>query len=115
MWRRTAWRRWSNARGQDARGRKRHRHQACWKWICSPFVTLSEMVGLFYQPVSQVICDFEGFVFAEAMFSNKLGQEGAIDAAGYIVPGWDRKECASVVVETYCVIEARCLRGLLAK
>src|SRR5580698_8457219 len=115
MWRRRAWRKWSIAHGQHARRRTillRHvRRERCgWPWLLS-----LKTVSLFNETISQIVHNFEGFVFGEAMLSNQLGQERAVDAASNIVPGRDGKERAGVVVEAHSVIEACRLCGLFAK
>src|SRR6202789_3185357 len=72
-----------------------------------------EFVGLSHEVDGEVLGYFEGFVFVEAVFGDEAAEEGAVDAAGYIVAGRDGEEGAGVVVEADGVVEAWCFgRGL---
>ena len=74
-----------------------------------------EFVGLFDKVYRQVLDDFEGFVFVEAMFGYEAAEEGAVDSAGHVVAGGDGEEGPGVVVEAYGVVEAGGLGSLLAE
>src|SRR5712672_2298945 len=75
----------------------------------------SEFVGFANQVDGQVEDYFEGFVFVEAVFAYEAAEEGAVDAAGYVVAGGDGEKGAGVVVEAYGVVEAGGLGGLFAE
>ena len=75
----------------------------------------SELVGLSDQVDGEVLDYFEGFVFIEPMFGDQAGEEGAVDAAGNVMARRDGEESASVIIETYRVVEAGGLSGLLAE
>src|ERR1700733_8208751 len=74
-----------------------------------------EFVGFADQVDGEVEDDFEGFVFVEAVLGYEAAEEGAVDAAGYVVAGGDGEEGAGVVVEADGVVEAGGLGGLLAE
>src|SRR5207248_5290028 len=74
-----------------------------------------DIVGFADEVDSEVEDGFEGFVFVEAVFGYEAAEEGAVDAAGYVVAGADGEEGAGVVVEADGVVEAGALGGLFAE
>ncbi len=79
-------------------------------WVCD-----LEFVGFADEVDGQVEDYFEGFVFVEAMLGYEAAEEGAVDAAGYVVAGGDGEEGAGVVVEADGVVEAGGLGGGFAE
>ncbi len=74
-----------------------------------------EFVGFADEVDGEVLDDFEGFGLVEAVLGDEAGEEGAVDAAGYVVAGGDGEEGAGVVVEADGVVEAGGFGGLFAE
>src|SRR5580658_5479604 len=75
----------------------------------------SEPVGIFDQPIGQIVGHFEGLVLLETMFSDQAAEKCAIDATRHIVPRRNREERPRVVVESDRVVEPCRFGGQLAK
>ncbi len=74
-----------------------------------------EFVGFADEVDCEVLDDFEGFVFVEAVFGDEAAEEGAVNATGYVVAGGDGEEGAGIVVEAYGVVEASGFGDLFAE
>src|SRR5260221_12395773 len=76
---------------------------------------LLQPVRFFDQTVGEVMRNFGGFVFIQAMFGDKSCQKSAIHAARDIVARRNGKKCAGVVIEADRIAETRGFGGLFAE
>src|SRR5579859_5646647 len=74
-----------------------------------------QLVRFLDERVGEVVRQFEGFIFIEAVLGDEVGQECAINAPSHIVPSGNGEESPGIVVEAYGVVEAGGLRRLLAE